>query len=112
MSKLKSATQAKSQAESKVTVKDKGKGKGTTISSIKTGLPENLDMIIDNLTMSELGNKNELQLCRDKTLVWRIKEWSTMSPYNRELFLTVGAKIITDREYYHYMGRSSSSKEF
>ena len=28
MSKLKSATQAKSQAESKVTVKDKGKGKG------------------------------------------------------------------------------------
>ena len=85
-------------------IADKGKGKGTTISSIKTGLPENLDMIIDNLTMSELGNKNELQLCRDKTLVWRIKEWSTMSPYNRELFLTVGAKIITDREYYHYLG--------
>lgn len=85
-------------------IADKGKGKGTTISAIKTNLPENLDMLIDNLTMSELANKNELQLCRDKTIVWRIKEWSTMNQWNRELFLTIGAKIITDREYYHYMG--------
>ena len=83
---------------------DKGKGKGTIISSIKTNLPENLDMLIDNLTMAELANKNELQLCRSKTIVWRIKEWSTMNQWNRELFLTIGAKIITDREYYHYMG--------
>jgi hypothetical protein len=85
-------------------IADKGKGKGTTISAIKTNLPQNLDMIIDNLTLSELGNKNELQLCHGKTLVWRIKEWSTMNQWNRILFLTIGAKIITDREYYHYMG--------
>jgi len=83
---------------------DKGKGKGTTISSIKTNLEPRYDMIIDNLTLTEMGNKNELQNCHGKTLVWRIKEWSTMNQWNRTLFLTIGAKIITDREYYHYMG--------
>ncbi len=83
---------------------DKGKGKGTTISAIKTNLDNKYDMIIDNLTLTELGNKNELQFCHDKTLVWRIKEWSTMNQWNRTLFLTIGSKIITDHEYYHYLG--------
>lgn len=85
-------------------IADRGKGKGTTISAIKSNLPPDYDMIIDNLTLSELGNKNQLQACYGKTLVWRIKEWSTMNQWNRILFLTIGAKIITDREYYHYMG--------
>lgn len=83
---------------------EKGTGKGTTITEIKTGLDEERDMIIDNLTLTEMGNKNQLQHCWNTKIVWRIKEWSTMNRWNRELFMTIGAKIITDREYYHFVG--------
>jgi len=89
---------------------EKGTGKGTTISAVKTfGLEEDHDMIIDNLTLTEMGNNNQLQHCYDTKMVWRIKEWSTMNRWNRELFLTIGAKIITDREYYHFIGMSKGS---
>lgn len=88
---------------------EKGMGKSTTIGMIKgVGILPSLDVSIDNLTLTELANQNQFSACYNQKMLWRIKEWSTMNRYNRELFTTMASKIITEKEYYHWMGEKKS----
>lgn len=80
-----------------------GIGKGTVITSIKPlGVNNGYDLLFDTVTLTEMASR--IANCDGINMLWRMKEWGTMSRYHRELFLTVGAKIITDHEFYHQMG--------
>lgn len=80
-----------------------GTGKGTAIRSIKAvSVKQRYDFSMNAITLSELVS--QIGVCSNEIMLWRFPEWSTLSKYHRELFLTVGAHIITDKTYYHQMG--------
>jgi len=81
---------------------EKGVGKGTTVRSTKgINIKPQLDMMMDSLNMTVLSNR--IKGVSNENLLWRIKEWSTFSPYHRNYFLTVGSQIISDHSYEHVM---------
>lgn len=79
-----------------------GTGKGTTIKAIKKDEEDVYDLTMNTITYKELGSR--IATAQDKVMTWRFPEWSTMTKYHRELFLTVGATIISDKEFYHEVG--------
>lgn len=80
-----------------------GTGKGTAIKAIsRNHVKPMYDVNMNSVTLTQLAHK--IASVKGETLIWRFPEWSTLSKYHRELFLTVGSHIITDHEYYHEMG--------
>src|SRR4029077_1117864 len=80
-----------------------GTGKGTTIKSIKKSDDDSFDLMMNTITYQELANS--IGKSNNQKMTWRFPEWSTMTKYHRELFLTVGAQIISDHEFYHESGQ-------
>jgi hypothetical protein len=87
---------------SQLYVGEVGTGKGTAIRSITNPFLSAYDMNLNSVTLTELVHR--IGHVQSETLVWRFPEWSTLSKYHRELFLTVGSQIISDHNYYHEMG--------
>lgn len=85
----------------------KGTGKGTIIKNVKT--PNKELEFSDQIRIQNWDSANLLQiasrigLCHNKILIWKIKEWSTLLHYHRQIFLSIIAQIITDGEYTHTM---------
>lgn len=80
-----------------------GMGKSTLISSIYPfDVDKKFDLTFDAVTMQEMADR--IGIASNKNMLWRMKEWGTLTDHHRKLFLTIGAKIITDHEYYHEMG--------
>lgn len=101
---------------------EKAIGKGTVISNIKPiGVKPRFDMNLNTLNLttmfSKLGIKEDLANgmvpenadsgVKDEKMLWRIDEWSTLQEYHRNLFLTIGAELITERRFYHVSGSPS-----
>ena len=84
-------------------VGEKAIGKSTSIKSIKgLNILEAWDMPMDTMTLTELVGR--IGTVDNGNILWRIKDWSTLSPYHRQVFLTVGSQIISDGEFHHTMG--------
>lgn len=88
---------------SEMIVGEIGTGKGTIIRSMKyNGIDPEYDITMNTITYTELASR--IATAENKTMIWRLPEWSTMQKYHRELFLTLGSQIITDKGFYHEMG--------
>jgi len=66
----------------------------------------------DTITYEELSDycgsltNYRKEIIRNKHLVFKIEEFATFSDYHRELFLTVGSRIISDGRFVHTTSRS------
>lgn len=81
-----------------------GSGKKILIGSIKAPrdiIPE-FDMEFDSLTLTQMAKR--INIISDKWLLWRIFEFATLQDYHRRIMLSIGSKIITDRNYMHVVG--------
>lgn len=84
-------------------VGEKAIGKSTSIKAIKgLNIEDDWDMPMDTMTLTELVGR--IGTVDNANILWRIKDWSTLSPYHRQVFLTVGSQIISDGEFHHTMG--------
>lgn len=85
-------------------IADVGVGKGTIINATQK-IRDKADMQKwDTVTLRLLAKR--IGVCRNAILLWKIEEWSTLSQYHREQFLTVISKVITDRNYFHDLSLS------
>ena len=55
----------------------------------------------DTFTLGELNDYCCEHVVTNKHLVFKVQEFSTLSDYHREIFLTVCSKIVTDGNYKH-----------
>jgi len=79
-------------------VTGRGKGKTRTIKLI----PQVADEIIQNWDTFTLGGLAErVGVVANQHLIWKVEEFSTLSRYHREIFLTVCSKIISEGTYIH-----------
>ena len=85
-------------------VGEKGIGKSTIVKAIKPiNVLSNLDMSMDTVTMQELAMN--IGYCHNANMLWRLKDWGTLTEWHRKMFLTIGSQIISDHEYKHMMGK-------
>lgn len=84
-----------------------GSGKGTLIKSIKA-YDVDYDMNLYTINIVTLFKKfyNEGHGIVDKKILWRVDEWSTLKEVHRDMFMSLGAELITDHRYSHVSGAS------
>jgi len=80
-------------------IADRGKGKTRVIKLIPE-LPNTRTTSWDSFTLE--GLDQNIGQAVDEQLVWKVEEFSTLSDYHRNLFLTVCSKIASDGEYVHW----------
>lgn len=84
---------------------ESGTGKTATVKLIPS-VEGTLVSNWDTFTYEELSNyckkhRDSSRVVTDKHLVFKIEEFATFSDYHRELFLTVGSKLISDGNFTH-----------
>jgi len=84
---------------------ERGTGKTRTVKLIPS-LKGTLASKWDTFTYQELSNfckslANSSKVVENKHLVFKIEEFATFTDYHRELFLTVGSKLISDGTFVH-----------
>jgi len=89
---------------------ERGTGKTTTIKLVPF-LEGTYLSNWDTFTYEELSNycktlANTSKIVKNKHLVFKIEEFATFSDYHKELFLTVGSKLISDNGFVHATTRS------
>lgn len=77
-----------------------GTGKGTIIKNIRAlDVKPEYDMTISTMNLTTLIKT--IGDVKDEKLLWRVPEWSTLQPYHRNIFLTIGSEVITDGNFNH-----------